>query len=64
MGVNKNKLTVRGREIYNEGIRDALKELLLYDGIIPDKYDRSVVVTNIQKKLSYKQPPFKPIRTT
>ena len=56
MSVNKKKLTPRGREIYNEGVRDALKEVWLHDGIISDANDRKYMVNKIQEKVSYKFP--------
>lgn len=56
MSVNKKKLTTRGREIYNEGVRDALKEVWLYDGIISDASARRYMVNRIQEKMSYKFP--------
>lgn len=63
MAINKKKLTVRGREIYNEGVRDTLKEVWLHDGIISDAEDRRYMVNKIQEKVSYKSPPPKKIRT-
>lgn len=48
-----NKKTKREMEVYNEAIRDAMKEVWLYDGIIPDEVSREYMVRQIQKKLSY-----------
>ena len=62
MSVNKNKLTARGKEIYNAGVRDALKEVRKYDGIISDANDRRVLVDNVMKNVSCKFPPQKPFR--
>ena len=36
----KKRKSLREREIYNEAVRDTLKEIWLYDGIIPDAIER------------------------
>jgi len=54
-----NKKTLRERECYNEGVRDALKEVWLYDGIIPDEMSREHLVRTVQRKISYADPEIK-----
>lgn len=56
MNKKQNKKTLRERECYNEGVRDALKEVWLYDGVIPDETDREYMVRQVQKKVSYASP--------
>jgi len=58
--MNKIK-SKREREIYNEAIRDALKEVWLYNGVIPDAVDRAYMCRAIQEKLSFKNPPLTPL---
>lgn len=48
--------SLREREIYNEGVRDALKEVWLYGGVIPDDNSRAYLCREVQKKVSYKNP--------
>jgi hypothetical protein len=55
------KASLREREIYNEAIRDAMKEVWLYDGLIQDNDARAYLCREVQKKLSYKQPAPKPL---
>lgn len=46
---------------YNDGVRDAMKELWLYDGVIPDEVSRENMAKAIQDKLSYKRIEIKPV---
>lgn len=61
MGRDINKKTLRERECYNEGVRDALKEIWLYDGLIPDEISRENMLRRVQEKVSYKHPEPKPL---
>lgn len=56
MEQGKNTLTLREREIWNEAVRDTLKEVWLYNGIIPDDFARETLCRNVQEKISYKKP--------
>lgn len=61
MTKRKSLMKDKDRKIYNEGVRDALKEVWLYDGTIPSATEREALVRNVQKKVSYKVPKFKPL---
>lgn len=64
MSNNKRKIrTLKEREFYNEAVRDTLKEVWLYDGVIPDEVSREYMVRKIQRDISYKKPEWTPLNT-
>lgn len=56
MSTEKDLKTKREKEIWNEAVRDTLKEVWLYNGIIPDDFAREALCRNVQEKISYKNP--------
>lgn len=47
-------LNKKQRELYNQAVYDTLKELWLFDGLIPNEIDRQQLCLTIQYKVSYK----------
>lgn len=48
------QLSKRDKELWNEAIRCATRELKNWDGLIPDKGDRDFAAKSIYDKLAYK----------
>lgn len=59
--MSSKKKSFREKQIYNEAIRDAMKELWLYDGVIPDEAARAHLCRKIQEDRSYKIPALVPL---
>ena len=49
-----NKLSKRDKEFWNEAVRQTVKELKNWDGIIPSKEDREFMANRIYERLAYK----------
>jgi len=50
------------KRIYNEAVRDVVKELWLFDGIVPNADERKALCNALLHKCSYKSPSQKPLK--
>ncbi len=51
--INRRLLTKKEKKLWNEAVTKTCRELLAYDGLVPEEHDRIALSASLKKRLLY-----------